>query len=129
MKVLAQLKSIRAKQVRYEEERVREKAHLVTVRAHMRSELLAIKKQLMADNLRQTPKDFREYLTAQLIGVKEQLLKAQNEKSQTVSQSQSLNANDSNVMKRVKSELIGIRKDTAMKLGELAKHEQFSREF
>jgi len=132
MKVLSQLKSIRAKVSRYEEERVREKAHLVTVRAHMRSELLAIKKQLMADNLRQTPKDFRQYLTSQLIGVKEQLLKAQNEKasqSQTASQSKSLSGNDSNILKRVKSELIGIRQETATKLGELAKHEQFSREF
>ena len=124
LKLIAQLKSIRAKVVRYEEERAKEKQYLQTVREQMRTELLELKKALMADQLRQTPEEFRKYLETQLNAVKQELLRAE----ATSKQSTMVGGADVNVLNKVKRELIAIRGEMAVKLEELKAHQQFERE-
>lgn len=80
----------------------------------------------MADHLRQTPEQFRKYLESQLISVREELLRA--EAVSKKSAATSVKDGDVNVLKKVKSELIAIRKEMASKLEELEAYRQFERE-
>jgi len=121
--ILSRLKSLRAKVLRYEEERNREKQCFQTMREQMRTELLELKKEVMADHLRQTPQEFRKYLESQLLSVREELLKAD-----AVPKQSEMKEPDMTVLEKVRSELIEIRKEMALKLEELDSHRAYQRE-
>lgn len=129
--ILKKLKSIKSKILKYEQERQREKEHLAQIRNDMRTELLAIKKELMVNNLRQTPDEFRTYLTSQLLAVKQELLKIdqQQPKSQIISGNESITNPNKAVLLKVKNELLGIRKEMARKIDELNQYKAFEQNF
>lgn len=133
-KVLSGLKSIKQKLAKYEEERKREKEHLSRVRDNMRQELLAIKKEIMTENFRQTPEEFRKDLERQLLLIRQELVKVEQLK-QNQNQNQTININgppltmtNRDALNKVKTELISIRKEMAGKLSQLKKYEQFEKD-
>lgn len=134
IKILTQLKGIKNKVLKYEKERIQEKQCLAQVRDKMRTELLAIKKEIMIDNCRQTPQQFRSYLTSQLVSLKQELIKVQalNDKNKNKNKNINgvpLNGNNINVLNKVKTELIGIRKEMAQKLNELKQLQNVQQDF
>eukprot|EP00484_Ammonia_sp_Unknown_P030956 CAMPEP_0197025702 /NCGR_PEP_ID=MMETSP1384-20130603/5946_1 /TAXON_ID=29189 /ORGANISM="Ammonia sp." /LENGTH=648 /DNA_ID=CAMNT_0042454265 /DNA_START=96 /DNA_END=2042 /DNA_ORIENTATION=+ len=136
LKIISKLQSTKAKIIKYDQQREQETMKLAEIRDRMKDELLAIKKEILAENFRQTPQQFRSYLQSQLHALKDEILRAQSaqqheEKQSTLSAdtaSTALTPGNVDVLNRVKTELVSIRQEMAQRLTELEQYRQFERE-